>query len=111
MNYYYTGRAKQPVFAGWISFVELSTRIIEVTKVQIDCPVRLVCSQSYGTTGYFVSAAFLNPNLMVEDCKALFKDLKYRPYRAGHDVLLSPSDNGANISCKDDLRFRLDDSH
>ena len=75
VNYYHTGRAKQPVFAGWVSFVELSTRIMKLTKVHIDCPVRLVCSQSYGTAGYFVPDAFLNPNFMVQDCKALLKDL------------------------------------
>jgi hypothetical protein len=109
VKYSYTGKVKQPVFAGWVSFVELSTRTMKLTKVQIECPVRLVCSQSYGTAGYFVSDAFLNPNFMVEDCKALFKDLKYRQYKAGHDVLLSPSDNGANISYKDVLRFLLDD--
>ena len=82
---------------------------MKMTKVQIDCPVRLIYSQSYETAGYFVSDAFLIPNFMVEDCKALFKDLKYRQYEAGHDVLLSPSDKGANISYKDVLRFLLDD--
>ena len=101
VNYSYTGKVKQPVFAGWVSFAELSTRTMKVTKVQIECPVRLVCSQSYGVAGHFVSGAFLNPNFMVEDCKALFEDLKYRQYKAGHDVLLSPSDNGANMSYKD----------
>ena len=51
----------------------------------------------------------LTLNFLVEDCKALFKNIKYRQYKASHDVLLSPSDNGANISYKDVLRFLLDD--
>ena len=81
--------------------------MMKSSKLQINCPVRLVCSQSDGTTGYFVSDAFLNPEFMIEDCKALFKQLEYRQYKAGHDTLLSPFDNGTRISYKDILEYLL----
>ena len=76
INFNYTGKVKQPAFAGWIAFVELYTRIIKMTKVQIDCPVRMVTSQSYGTTGYFNTDAYLNPEYMVEDCKEILNNLR-----------------------------------
>ena len=98
-----TGRVRQPAFAGWLGFVGIETRIMTSSKLQIDCPVRMVCSQSYGTRGYFVSDAFLNPVFMVDDCKTLFKNLEYRQYNSGHDVLLSPFDNGTGINNKDIL--------
>jgi hypothetical protein len=107
IHFNYTGRVKQPAFAGWFSFVEMQTRIMKSSELQIDCPVKMVCSQSYGTAGYFVSDAFLNPAFMVEDCRALFKNLEYRQYKTGHDMLLSPFDNGTGISYKDILDYLL----
>ena len=77
INVNYTGKVKQPAFAGWIAFVALYSRIIKLTKVQIDCPVRMVTSQSYGTTGYFNTDAFLNPEDIVEVCKEIFKNLDF----------------------------------
>jgi hypothetical protein len=105
INYNYTGRVIQPILVGWLSFVEVSTRTMKSSELQIDCPVRMVCSQSYGTVGYFVSDHLLNPAFMVEDCKALFKNLEFRQYKAGHDTLLSPFDNGTGISYKDVLDY------
>ena len=78
INFNCTGKVKQPAFAGWIAFVELYTRIIKMTKVQIDCPVRMVASPSYGATGYFNTGSYSNPEYMVEDCKEMFKNLEYR---------------------------------
>ena len=77
IHFNYIGRVKQAIFTGWVSFVEVATTTIKSSKLQINCPVRLVCSQSYGTTGYFVSDAFLNPEFTIEDCKALFKNLEF----------------------------------
>ena len=107
INFNYTGKVKQPAFAGWIAFVELYTRIIKMTKVQIDCPVRMVTSQSYGTTGYFNTDAYLNPEYMVEDCKEMFKNLEYRQFKVGHDALLDPSDNGYATTYVDILDYLL----
>ena len=94
INFDYTGKVKQLAFAGWIAFVELHKRIIKMSKVQIDCPVRMLTSQSYGTTGYFNTDAFVNPAGMREDCKEMFKVSEYRQFKVGHDALLDPSDNG-----------------
>ena len=108
INFNYTGKVKQPECAGWIAFVELYTRIIKMTKVQIDCPVRMVTSQSYGTTGYFNTDAYLNPEYMVEDCKDMFKNLEYRQFKVGHDALLDPSDDGYATTYMDILDYLLD---
>ena len=55
-----------------LSYTRESDKMI---KVQIDCPVRIVTSQSYGTIGYVNADAFLTSEYMVEDCKEIFKTL------------------------------------
>ena len=74
MIFIYTGKVKQPALAGWIAFVELYTPIIKMTKVQMDCLVRMVTSQSDGTTGYFNTDDFFHLAKIVEDCKVIFKN-------------------------------------
>ena len=102
------GKVKQPSPAGWIAFVELYTRIIKLTKVHMDCPVRVVTSQSYGTFGYVNTYAFLRPEYMVEDCKETFNNLEHREFKVGHDCLSDPSDNGSATTYVDTLDYSLD---
>ena len=49
-----------------------------MTKVQFDCLVRMVTSQSYGTMGYFNTDAGMNPENKVEDCKEMFNKFDHR---------------------------------
>ena len=79
-----------------------------MTKVQIDCPVRMVTSQSYGTTGYFNTDAYFNPEYMVEDCNEMLNNLEYGQFKVGHDALLDPSDNGYATTYMDILDYLLD---
>ena len=108
IDFTYTGKLKQSALAAWIAFVELYTRIARMTKVQIDCPVRLVTSQSYGTTGYFNTDVFLNREYMLEDCKEIVEKLEDMQFKVGHDCLLDPSDNGYATTYVDTLDYLLD---
>lgn len=101
----YTGDVAQPKLSGWINYVESSTNIMKLGNVKIDCDVSLVCSETYGTTGYFQSDQYLNPQYILEDIKCIYKNPKVKQFRTTHDCLITPYDNGNNINFKDVLDF------
>jgi hypothetical protein len=103
----YTAVVAQPKLNGWINYVESSTDLMKKNNVKIDCDVYLVCSKKYGTDGYFQYDQFLNPQYILEDIKSIYKNPNIKQFKTTHDCLLTPYDNGNNISFKDVLDFLL----
>jgi len=98
INYSYTGHVQQPICVGWINFVELATHDMTQSDVMIDYNTVLVCSEKYGTTGYFKTDAFLNPYDTIHDMSKIYTNLKYKQFPCPHDCLLAPYDNGTGCN-------------